>query len=184
LGVRAPRGPVVQFGVHAALSRRRSRVQIPSGPLHPTGAGSSAGTSIRLKSGGSAVRSRPCPLGMAGSIRSRFAGPRSSSSNARSSGAGSRSPEPLTRARRRGREVGRTVSVDAERAVVLSDTRHLPPRTASPRYRLRRRPARHATCTEHVAGRHRKGDRPWSANRVAVRALRLLLTWALATAPT
>src|SRR5665213_1886512 len=27
------RGPVVQLGVHAALSRRRSRVQIPSGPL-------------------------------------------------------------------------------------------------------------------------------------------------------
>ena len=26
-------GPVVQLGVHAALSRRRSRVQIPSGPL-------------------------------------------------------------------------------------------------------------------------------------------------------
>ncbi len=26
-------GPVVQFGVHAALSRRRPRVQIPSGPL-------------------------------------------------------------------------------------------------------------------------------------------------------
>ena len=25
-------GPVVQLGVHAALSRRRSRVQIPSGP--------------------------------------------------------------------------------------------------------------------------------------------------------
>ena len=27
-------GPVVQFGVHAGLSRRRSRVQIPSGPLN------------------------------------------------------------------------------------------------------------------------------------------------------
>ena len=30
---REHRGPVVQLGVHAALSRRRSRVQIPSGPL-------------------------------------------------------------------------------------------------------------------------------------------------------
>gem|GEM_PF-4345662 len=29
-------GPVVQSGVHAALSRRRSRVQIPSGPLGET----------------------------------------------------------------------------------------------------------------------------------------------------
>src|SRR5688572_16981082 len=28
-------GPVVQFGVHAALSRRRSRVQISSGPREP-----------------------------------------------------------------------------------------------------------------------------------------------------
>ncbi len=27
------RGPVVQPGVHAGLSSRRSRVQIPSGPL-------------------------------------------------------------------------------------------------------------------------------------------------------
>jgi hypothetical protein len=27
-----PHGPVVQFGVHAGLSSRRSRVQIPSGP--------------------------------------------------------------------------------------------------------------------------------------------------------
>src|SRR5262249_5363779 len=33
-GASAPdtQGPVVQFGVHAALSRRRPRVQIPSGP--------------------------------------------------------------------------------------------------------------------------------------------------------
>ena len=31
--VPAPEGPVVQFGVHAGLSSRRSRVQIPSGPL-------------------------------------------------------------------------------------------------------------------------------------------------------
>ena len=30
---KAPRGPVVQLGVHAGLSSRRSRVQIPSGPL-------------------------------------------------------------------------------------------------------------------------------------------------------
>ena len=30
-------GPVVQFGVHAALSRRRSRVQIPSGPPGSSG---------------------------------------------------------------------------------------------------------------------------------------------------
>src|SRR3954469_11483849 len=29
---------------------------------HPTGAGSSVGTSVRLKSGRSAVRPRPCPL--------------------------------------------------------------------------------------------------------------------------
>src|SRR6187200_1842824 len=28
-------GPVVQFGVHAGLSSRRSRVQIPSGPPSP-----------------------------------------------------------------------------------------------------------------------------------------------------
>jgi hypothetical protein len=33
LGVRNTNGPVVQLGVHAALSRRRSRVQISSGPL-------------------------------------------------------------------------------------------------------------------------------------------------------
>src|SRR5205823_13715595 len=33
LGVRMSQGPVLQFGVHAALSRRRPRVQIPSGPL-------------------------------------------------------------------------------------------------------------------------------------------------------
>ena len=32
LGVRRVNGPVVQFGVHAGLSSRRSRVQIPSGP--------------------------------------------------------------------------------------------------------------------------------------------------------
>jgi hypothetical protein len=48
-------------GVLAALSRRRSRVQVPSGPQGPSRAGSSVGTSVRLKSGRSAVRPRPCP---------------------------------------------------------------------------------------------------------------------------
>ena len=65
------RGPVEQHGVLAALSRRRSRVQIPSGPLDDPsrpvspavrpGPGSSVGTSARLKSGRSAVRPRPWP---------------------------------------------------------------------------------------------------------------------------
>ena len=36
-------GPVVQFGVHAGLSSRRSRVQIPSGPHNRTRSGSSVG---------------------------------------------------------------------------------------------------------------------------------------------
>ena len=35
MGAIALRGPVVQFGVHAGLSSRRSRVQIPSGPPLP-----------------------------------------------------------------------------------------------------------------------------------------------------
>ena len=46
----------------AALSRRRSRVQVPSGPQHPR-PGSSVGTSVRLKIGRSAVRPRPWPPG-------------------------------------------------------------------------------------------------------------------------
>ena len=48
------RGPVVQFGVHAGLSSRRSRVQIPSGPLPgawPCGAG--AGHQAEPATGGS-----------------------------------------------------------------------------------------------------------------------------------
>jgi hypothetical protein len=59
-------GPVEQLGVLATLSRWRSRVQIPSGPLGKSGgtvsprwSGSSVGTSVRLKSGRSAVRPRP-----------------------------------------------------------------------------------------------------------------------------
>jgi hypothetical protein len=59
-------GPVEQLGVLATLSRWRSRVQIPSGPLwgerryrQPLRSGSSVGTSVRLKSGRSAVRPRP-----------------------------------------------------------------------------------------------------------------------------
>ena len=64
-------GPVEQLGVLATLSRWRSRVQIPSGPLSsapgisrveepwPARSGSSVGTSVRLKSGRSAVRPRP-----------------------------------------------------------------------------------------------------------------------------
>ena len=63
----AVRGPVEQLGVLATLSRWRSRVQIPSGPQGspvsftgvPARSGSSAGMSVRLKSGRSAVR--PCP---------------------------------------------------------------------------------------------------------------------------
>ena len=62
LGVPRPCGAV---GERAALSRRRSRVQVPSGSpdvivlLRP---GSSVGMSVRLKSGRSPVRSRPWPL--------------------------------------------------------------------------------------------------------------------------
>jgi hypothetical protein len=54
-------------GVLAALSRRRSRVQVPSGPPSPLvkqappWPGSSVGTSVRLKIGRSAVRPRPWP---------------------------------------------------------------------------------------------------------------------------
>jgi hypothetical protein len=48
-------------GVLAALSRRRSRVQVPSGPLKSSRPGSSVGTSVRLKIGRSAVRPRPWP---------------------------------------------------------------------------------------------------------------------------
>jgi hypothetical protein len=58
-------GPVEQFGVLATLSRWRPRVQIPSGPLWLNRAawlGSSVGTSDRLKSDRSPVRSRPQPL--------------------------------------------------------------------------------------------------------------------------
>jgi hypothetical protein len=47
--------------VLAALSRRRSRVQVPSGPQKVTRPGSSVGTSVRLKIGRSAVRPRPWP---------------------------------------------------------------------------------------------------------------------------
>ncbi len=47
----------------AALSRRRSRVQVPSGPLSFPRPGSSVGTSVRLKIGRSTVRPRPWPLG-------------------------------------------------------------------------------------------------------------------------
>ncbi|CAD5967731.1 protein of unknown function [Streptomyces sp. KY75] len=57
-------GPVEQFGVLATLSRWRPRVQIPSGPLAAPAAawlGSSVGTSDRLKSDRSPVRSRPQP---------------------------------------------------------------------------------------------------------------------------
>jgi hypothetical protein len=79
-------GPVVKPGVHAALSRRRSRVRIPSGPQHVRAVarpmsgkthewqgprsgkapevarpGSSVGMSARLKSGRSTVRSCPWP---------------------------------------------------------------------------------------------------------------------------
>jgi hypothetical protein len=58
-------GPVEQRGVLATLSRWRSRVQIPSGPLrlaldgHSSRSGSSVGMSVRLKSGRSTVRSCP-----------------------------------------------------------------------------------------------------------------------------
>ena len=45
----------------AALSRRRSRVQVPSGPHTSARPGSSVGTSVRLKIGRSAVRPRPWP---------------------------------------------------------------------------------------------------------------------------
>jgi hypothetical protein len=48
-------------GVLAALSRRRSRVQVPSGPHETSRPGSSVGTSVRLKIGRSAVRPRPWP---------------------------------------------------------------------------------------------------------------------------
>src|SRR5690606_20354599 len=57
-------GPVEQLGVLATLSRWRPRVQIPSGPLQYASAawlGSSVGTSDRLKSDRSPVRSRPQP---------------------------------------------------------------------------------------------------------------------------
>jgi hypothetical protein len=47
--------------VLAALSRRRSRVQVPSGPHETSRPGSSVGTSVRLKIGRSAVRPRPWP---------------------------------------------------------------------------------------------------------------------------
>jgi hypothetical protein len=62
----ATAGPVVKPGVHAALSRRRSRVRIPSGPQHARARavarpGSSVGMSARLKSGRSTVRSCPWP---------------------------------------------------------------------------------------------------------------------------
>ena len=43
LGVRRQQGPVVQFGVHAGLSSRRSRVQIPSGPPSPPPAAAEVG---------------------------------------------------------------------------------------------------------------------------------------------
>ena len=63
-GRRVVHGPVEQLGVLATLSRWRSRVQIPSGPLGPgkrvpARSGSSVGMSVRLKSGRSAVRPRP-----------------------------------------------------------------------------------------------------------------------------
>ena len=63
---KATDGPVVKPGVHAALSRRRSRVRIPSGPQQRTAPavarpGSSVGMSARLKSGRSTVRSCPWP---------------------------------------------------------------------------------------------------------------------------
>jgi hypothetical protein len=50
--------------VLAALSRRRSRVQVPSGPQVSSRPGSSVGTSVRLKIGRSAVRPRPWPPGL------------------------------------------------------------------------------------------------------------------------
>jgi hypothetical protein len=48
----AQHGPVVQLGVHAALSRRRPRVQIPSGPLlnSPSSHGGRFGFCSRRKS--------------------------------------------------------------------------------------------------------------------------------------
>jgi hypothetical protein len=50
-------GPVVQLGVHAALSRRRSRVQIPSGPL-PNSDPLTGGRNSVTRSGSSVGRAR------------------------------------------------------------------------------------------------------------------------------
>ena len=89
LGARQSARSCGAVGVLAALSRRRSRVQVPSGPPAPNAArhhvrrfacrplhspdasagsmsraarpGSSVGTSVRLKIGRSAVRPRPWP---------------------------------------------------------------------------------------------------------------------------
>ena len=64
LGARFQARSCGAVGVLAALSRRRSRVQVPSGPRvtsAQTWPGSSVGTSVRLKIGRSAVRPRPWP---------------------------------------------------------------------------------------------------------------------------
>ena len=58
-------GPVVQFGVHAALSRRRSRVQISSGPL---------GTHVPTRPGSSVGRARAEKRGSLGFDNMRFFG--------------------------------------------------------------------------------------------------------------
>ena len=50
-------GPVVQLGVHAALSRRRSRVQIPSGPPPCSGPPPGGGSTV-TRSGSSVGRAR------------------------------------------------------------------------------------------------------------------------------